>query len=204
MADLAPRLERLCPATLPGCRSAAAPHGLYFSSLRIPSAALPAMTQLAVPPHAPGNRQTRSGGTLFAEIRVAYDGAISIVCDGSRMPLPGNIDVSRRRGGQGIQIHNPSQPAQVLRFVLTRRHACISLPVSERGLEMPDSRRPLFGVSIAVEAREVARRENLFGIVFAEIRHRVGISEREAKFFVLSFGGPDFFHQPVRGCRVLL
>src|SRR3954447_26540008 len=49
----------------------------------------------------------RCGAALLAEIRVAFDGALSIVRDGSRMPLPGNIDVSRRRGGQGIQIHNP-------------------------------------------------------------------------------------------------
>src|SRR6188472_4285718 len=69
---------------------------------------------------------------------------------------------------------------------------------------MPDRRRLLFGVSIAVEEREVARRENLFGIIFAEIRHRVGITEREAKFFALSFGGLDFFHQPMRRRSVLL
>src|SRR5438270_8441964 len=92
----------------------------------------------------------------------------------------------------------------MLRFVLTGRHARISLPVSQRGLEMPDRRRLLCGVSVAVEEREVARRENLFGVIFAEIRHGVGITEREAKFFVLSFGGPDFFYEPVRGCRVLL
>src|SRR5881275_2406205 len=48
----------------------------------------------------------RSGGALLAEIRVPYDGASSIVCDGSRMPLSGNVDVSRRRDGQGIQIHD--------------------------------------------------------------------------------------------------
>src|SRR3954447_17304052 len=69
---------------------------------------------------------------------------------------------------------------------------------------MPNPRRLLFGVSLTVEEREVARRENLFGVVFAEIRHRVGIFERETKFFALSFGGPDFFHQPVRRCGVLL
>src|SRR3954469_17541371 len=92
----------------------------------------------------------------------------------------------------------------MLGFVLTRRYARISLPVSQGGLEMPDRRRLFFGVSLTVEEREVARRENLFGVVFAEIRHRVGISEGEAKFFVLSFGGPDFFHQPVRRAGVLL
>src|SRR3954454_20941141 len=71
----------------------------------------------------------------------------------------------------------------MLRFVLTRRHARISLPVSQRGLEMPDRGRLLFGVSVAVEQREVARRENLFGVVFAEIRHRVGIiSPAERQF----------------------
>ena len=53
--------------------------------------------------------QVFAGVALFAEIRVAYDRALSIVCDGSRMPLPGNIDVSHHRGGQGIQIHNPVQ-----------------------------------------------------------------------------------------------
>ena len=56
-------------------------------------------------------RCNRSGRALFAEIRVAYDGALSIVCDGSRMPLPGNIDISHGRGGQGIQIHNPVETA---------------------------------------------------------------------------------------------
>src|SRR3954465_15517458 len=102
---------------------------------------------------------------LLAEVRVPYNGALSVVCDGSGMPLPCNIDVGRRRGGQGIQIHNPGQTAQTLRFVLTRRHPRISLPVSQRGLEMPDRRRVLFGVSVTVEARQVARSENLFGIV---------------------------------------
>jgi len=53
--------------------------------------------------------------------------------------------------------------------------------VSQRGLEMPDRRRLLFGVSVAVEERQVARRENLFGVVFAEIGHRVGITDCGAR-----------------------
>src|SRR4051794_23704032 len=92
----------------------------------------------------------------------------------------------------------------MLRFVLTRCHARISLPVSQRGLEMPDRGRLSFGVSVIIEKREVARRENFFGVVFAEIRHRVGISEREAKFFVLSFRGPDLFYETVSRCGVRL
>ena len=38
-----------------------------------------------------------------------YDRALAIVRDSPRVPLPGNINVGRCRGGQGIQIHNPVQ-----------------------------------------------------------------------------------------------
>ena len=67
---------------------------------------------IAIPSRLSSSRRAtsnRSGGALFAEIRVAFDGALSVVRDRSRMPLPGNLDVSRRRGGERIQIHNPDQ-----------------------------------------------------------------------------------------------
>ena len=76
--------------------------------------------------------------------------------------------------------------------------------MSQRGLEMPHSGGRLFRFAVAVEQREVAGRENLFGIVFAEIGHGVCIAEGKAKFLVLSRGGPYFFHQAVRRGGVLL
>src|SRR5579871_6063520 len=92
----------------------------------------------------------------------------------------------------------------MLRFVLTRRDSRVSFPMSQSGLEMPHCRRLLFGLAVTVEQRKVAGRENLFRVVRAEVRHRVCISEGEAKFLVLSCGRSQFLHQPVRRDGILL
>src|SRR4051812_24008453 len=134
----------------------------------------------------------------LAEIGIAYHGALAIICDGSRMPLAGNIDVRHGRGSQRIQIDKPVQPAEVLRFVLTGRNAGISLPMSQRSLEMAHSGCAAFRFAVAVEQREVAGREYLLGIVFGEIGHGVCIAEGEAQFLVLSRCRPYFFHPAVR------
>jgi hypothetical protein len=84
----------------------------------------------------------------------------------------------------------------MLRFVLTRCHARVSLPVGQHGLRDAEPRTPAVRRSVAVEEREVARRENLFGVVFAQIRRRVGISEREAKFLFFPSAGLTCFTSP--------
>src|SRR3954452_5162147 len=102
----------------------------------------------------------------LAKISIAYHGALAVIRDGSRMPLAGNIDVRHGRGSQRIQIDKPTQPAEVLRFVLTGRDAGISLPMSQCCLEMAHSEGAAFRFAVAVEQREVAGREYLLGIVF--------------------------------------
>src|SRR6185437_12112810 len=80
----------------------------------------------------------------------------------------------------------------------------ISLPVSERSLEMPDRRGLEFRFSAAVEKRKIVGRENFFGIVFTQIGHGVGISQCQAKFLVLSFRWPQFLHEPMRLAGIFL
>src|ERR1035441_6950151 len=122
----------------------------------------------------------------LAKIRIAHHGALAVIRDGSRMPLARNIDVRHGRSSKSVQIDQPVEPAEVLRLVLTGRDAGISLPMSQRGFEMAHRGGAAFRFAVAVEQREVARREYLLGIVFGEIGHGVCIAEGEAQFLTSS------------------
>src|ERR1035437_935605 len=75
---------------------------------------------------------------LLSEVRIAFDGALAIVCHRSLPPVFGDRNVGLGSGIQIVQIDDARQAAEILRLVLARRHGGIFLPVRQGRFEMYD------------------------------------------------------------------